>query len=83
MHQRLIEIFKLPDQLFAGKSILVVGDLHQLPPVNAKPVYAYTFDFKQTMGYISTDLWRLFKLVEVTEVMHQTDKDFIEMLNKI
>ena len=83
IHKRLIEIFKLPDQAFAGKSILGVGDLYQLPPVNAKPVYAYTLDFTQTMGYLSTDLWRLFKLAELTDVMRQTDKDFIKMLNKI
>ena len=83
INQCLIEIFKLPDQPFAGKSILAVEDLYQLPPVNAKPAYAYTFDFTQTMGYLSTDLWRLFKLVELTQVMCQKDKDFIEMLNKI
>ena len=35
------------------------------------------------MGYLSTDLWRLFQLVELTQVMRQTDKGFIEMLNKI
>ena len=45
INQRLIEFFKLPDQPFAGKSILAVGDLYQSPPVNAKPVYACTFDF--------------------------------------
>ena len=83
IHQRLIEIFRLPDQPFAGKSILAFGDLYQLPSVNAKPVYAYTFDFTQTMDYLSTDLWRLSKLVELTQVMRQTDKDFIGMLNKI
>ena len=32
---------------------------------------------------ISHILWRLFKLVELTQVMHQTDKYFIEMLSKI
>ena len=69
IHQCLIEIFKLPDQPFAGKSILAVGDLYQLPPVNAKPVYAYTFDFTQSMDYLSIDFWRLFKLVELTQVM--------------
>ena len=83
IHQCLIEIFKLPDQPFAGKSILAIGDLYQLPPVNAKAVYAYTFDFTQTMGYLSTDIWRFFKLLEQTQVMHQTDKYFIETLNKI
>lgn len=35
------------------------------------------------MGYLSTDFWRIFKLVELTQVMRQTVKDFIEMLNKI
>ena len=44
---------------------------------------AYTFHFTKTMDYLSIDLWRLFKLVELTQVMRQTDKDFIEMLNKI
>ena len=69
IHQCLIEIFKLPDQPFAGKSILAVGDLYQLPPVNAKPVYAYTFDFTESMDHLSIDFWRLFKLVELTQVM--------------
>ena len=73
----------MPDQPFAGKSILAVGDLYQLPPVNAKPVSAYTFDFTQTMDYLSAELWKLFKLVELTQAMRQTDTDFIEMLNKI
>ena len=40
IHQRLVEIFSVPNILFAEKSVLVVGDLYQLPPVNAMPVYA-------------------------------------------
>ena len=32
---------------------------------------------------ISHILWRLFKLVEPTQVMHQTDTYFTEMLSKI
>ena len=35
IHQALIEIFNVPYILFAGKFVLVVGDLHQLPSVNA------------------------------------------------
>ena len=31
IHQLLIEVFNIPNSLFAGKSVLVVGDLHQLP----------------------------------------------------
>ena len=63
IHQSLMKIFRLCNQTFEGKSILAVGDLYQLPPVNAKAVYAYTFDFTKTMDYLSTDLWRLFKRV--------------------
>ena len=44
---------------------------------------AYAFHFTKTIDYLSIDLWRLFKFVELTQVMRQTDKDFIEMLNKI
>lgn len=32
IHEGLIEIFNVPDIAFAGKSILVVADLYQLPP---------------------------------------------------
>ena len=38
--QYLIEVFNIPSILLAGKSALVIGDLHQLPSVNAMPVYA-------------------------------------------
>ena len=38
VHQRLIVIFRV-QQPFAGKSLLVCGDLYQLPPVRALSVY--------------------------------------------
>ena len=44
MHPRLIETFNLPDLLFAGRSILVVGDFHQLPPVRVIPAYVSSLD---------------------------------------
>ena len=40
IHQRLKELFATPNnQLFAGLSIIVVGDLYQLPPIRSKPVF--------------------------------------------
>ena len=39
IHQHLVEIFNIPNILFAGKFVLVVGNVHQLTPVNAMPVY--------------------------------------------
>ena len=41
------------------------------------------FHTHTTGGHLSNDLWKLFKLVELTQVMCQTDKYFIEMPNKI
>ena len=56
IHKRLNEIFSPGQDIpFGGKSIVVCGDLYQLPPVNAKPIF--TFNVKETMeGFISTDL---------------------------
>ena len=40
-------MFNFPNQPFAGKPDLVVGDLYELTPVITEPVYAYTFEFTQ------------------------------------
>ena len=56
VHKRMNEIF-CPGQdfPFGGKSVLVCGDLYQLPPARAKPVF--TFNETETMeGFISSDL---------------------------
>ena len=52
IHQRLIEIFNLPDKPFDGKSVLAVGELYQLPSVNVKPMYACAFNFTQPTAFI-------------------------------
>ena len=57
VHKRMNEIF-CPGQdfSFGGKSIIVCGDLYQLPPVRAKPVFI--FNETETMkGFISSELW--------------------------
>lgn len=42
IHQRLLEIFECSlDAPFGGKSVSLCGDLYQLPPVRAKPVYIF------------------------------------------
>lgn len=81
IHQQPIEIFSFPDQPFAEKFALTIGYLYQLLPVNTKLVYARTFDFTQPMPFISTYFWRLFQLVELTQVIDQKNKTFIEMIH--
>ena len=68
IHQRLVEIFNVPNILFAGKSVLVVGDLYQLPTVNAMPEYAST-NSGETERYVADELWKMFRLAELMEVM--------------
>ena len=83
IHQRLVEIFNVPNILSAGKSVLVVGDLYQLPPVNAMPVYASS-NSAEPKSYVAYELWKMFRLVELMEVMrHKGDTSFIYLLNQI
>ena len=83
IHKRLNEIFSPgQDVPFGGKPVLVCGDLCQLPPVPAKPLF--TFNDTNTMeGFISMDLWCKFRLAELDQVMRQDDEMFVNMLNKI
>ena len=83
IHKRLNEIFSSgQDILFGGKSMVVCGDLYQLPQVNAKPVF--TFNVTETMeGFISMDLWHKFKLAEIDQVVRQDDDTFVNLINKI
>ena len=84
-HARLLEIFMSPTPIpFAGLSIVVLGDFLQLPSVRGKPIYALIDDHERIEGFLSLDLWNIFKFVELTEVMRQRgDIEFIEFLNKI
>ena len=46
---------------------MVCGDLYQLSPVNAKPVF--TFNVTETSeGFTSVDLWHKFKLAELDQI---------------
>ena len=78
--QRLKEIFGTPaGELFAGISIIAVGDLYQLPPIQRKPVFEnFTNDIHNVYHP-----WHVFKMVELTEIMRQKDdQPFTALLNR-
>lgn len=79
IHQRLTEIFGSSEDIpFAGISLIACGDFYQLPPIQAKPVYA---DYKDPMLNIC---WKHFKIAELNEVMRQRgDQELISLLNNI
>ena len=62
---------------FAGITIIVVGDILQLPPDKATAEYKSDW-----MNF--APLWEFFKIAELTEVMRQCgDVEFIDLLNHI
>ena len=61
---------------------MTVVDLLQLPPVKGEFIFSQ-FSEKDSMKYLlSLQLWDLFKYAELTEVVRQVDKLFIDLLNK-
>lgn len=78
MNNRLQQIFGIPN-FFANKSVLVVGDLRQLPPVMDSPVFACK---ASRLEYLSVMLnWKNFKFYELKTVMRQKDDlPFIDAL---
>ncbi|CAB0002561.1 unnamed protein product, partial [Nesidiocoris tenuis] len=71
------------DVPFGGVSVLLVGDLNQLPPVLDGPIFR-PIRTGGLAGLAGTFLWDEFKFFELTEIMRQKDeKTFINALNSI
>ena len=81
---RLGEIFvMIPEKAFAALSVMTVADLLQLPPVRGKLIFSQ-FSDKNSMKYLlDLELWYLFKYTELTEVVRQNDRLFIDLSNKV
>ena len=83
IQKRLSEIFSPRQDIpFGGKSVLMCGNLRELPPVRAKPVFTFN-DTETTEGYINMDLCLKIRLAGLDQLMHQDDEIFVNMLNKI
>ncbi len=78
IHGRLQQIKGTSNTCYFGNvSILAVGDFYQLPPIRATPLCYPRYE-------VLKDLWHLFKMVELTEIMRQRDDViFAEMLNRL
>jgi len=75
---RLRDIFSL-DEPFAGKNVLLFGDLLQL-----KPVFGNWCFQRYTKIQHETDLWTLFTIFELTTVLRQrNDNVFKNVLGKL
>ena len=81
IHQRLKEIFATPSsKLFAGISILAVGDFYQLPPIRSATVFS---NYKND-AFNLYHPWHVFKMTELKQIMRQKDDlAFTELLNRL
>ena len=81
---KLKEMFMMiPEIAFAGLSAMSVADLLQLPAVRGKLIFSQ-FSAKDSMEHLlGLKLWNLFKYAELTEVLRQNDKLFIDLLDKV
>lgn len=68
---------------FGGVSVIVVGDLFQLPPVMDRPIFLPP-NTGPTSILAESVLWKEFHLFELTQIMRQKDeKDLIVALNNM
>ena len=69
--------------LFGGVSILVIGDLLQLPPVNQQGIFSCGNE--NTYKALAPSLWRdVFKLHELFEIVRQSsDPEFANLLSRV
>ena len=68
IHFRLKEIFDTPDHVpFAGLNVLLVGDLLQLPPVKARPIFSKPMsDQNVSLWNSDQNLWESFDVMTLT-----------------
>lgn len=83
--------YKLRDSMFennnafGGKQIIVVGDFYQLPPVVKREEKTDLFNDYGGQYAFESKAWKSakFDMVELDEVVRQSDLDFVDALNSI
>ena len=80
-------IKKIKDELGKTIQVIVSGDFYQLPPIVKKDeLSAFKRLALHESGYCFTSpywKWFKFKCIELTEIVRQENKEFIEELNKL
>ena len=78
---RLGEIFiMIPEKGFASLSVMTLADLLQVTPVRGKFIFSQLSNNDNMKHLLGLQLRNLFKYAELTEVVRQKDKLFIDLL---
>jgi hypothetical protein len=74
-----------PESPFGDVQLLLIGDLHQLPPVVKKEDWEILQDFYSSIFFFDSFVLRdnLPIIIELKEIFRQKDQKFIEILNGI
>ena len=73
----------IPTKELSDLSSMIIADMLQLPPVKGKLLFSQ-FCYENSIKHLlDLQLWHLFKHVELTEVVRENDKLFIDLLNKV
>ncbi len=76
---------KKPEIPFGGVQLLLIGDLHQLPPVVKREDWEILQDYFSSIFFFDSFVLRdnLPIVIELKEIFRQKDEKFIEILNGI
>ena len=81
LNLRLQQIFPQSDELFGGRSIILVGDFGQLPPIFDHEMWKRKYG-KETM--VGHNWYRCFKKhINLDVVLRQDDPEFLQLLDRI
>ena len=84
LHYRLHEIFDC-EEPFGGRCVLLVGDILQLPPINAPHIFTAPrkFDSFQMFQSKELNLWENCQSVLLETNFRQGEGAWLQMLNRI
>ncbi|MCR9290156.1 MAG: helix-turn-helix domain-containing protein [Bacteroidetes bacterium] len=81
----VLKRFKNPSKPFGGVQLLMIGDLHQLPPVVKEDEWRLLNEFYETPYFFgSRALQQTSPIsIELKHIYRQSDSAFIDLLNKV
>ncbi len=81
----VLRTYKDHSKPFGGVQLLLIGDLHQLSPVIKEDEWSILQQYYETVYFFSSKALQQINCVniELKHIYRQSDKEFIEILNKI
>ena len=76
-------LMMIPEKAFDGLSVMTVADFLHLPPVREKLKFSQFFDKDSVKHVLGLQFWHSLKNAELTKVVSQNDKLFMDLLNKV